>query len=329
MEKTYPIVLVFFMVFFSGCGDVESGRDRGKLSTPAETKITIDDEFIKNIGKMQIPLLERYLSGNSRWEIRKERGVYYAIRREKIDGVYKTTLNGFYSIDRKDGWYQTRVIVSFEEPYGFGNDRGNITRVDVAKGKNVDVIIQGPHSGSPGYSSYIIFKGNNINIEIYDQSPHLGRTFTKEAFNDVSKELRTALEHPEEIKKSGKVPIPELYAEDINNSLSFEIKDGMQPGIYLLEAWINPRKPGELYVKVFETKTGKRLSEERITPSSTRVASWSEDGKTFFPYNAEIIVYEGDWSHQYEARFELWHKSKSGKETKIVEKIRMINGWER
>ncbi|MGH1397344.1 MAG: hypothetical protein ACRAVC_25405 [Trichormus sp.] len=124
--------------------------------------------------------------------------------------------------------------------------------------------------------------------------------------------------------------------ENLSNKKQFQgdtpiliVNDGIQRGIYLLEAWINPTTEGEVYAKVFDTKTGTRLSPDRISFRSKRVIGWSENGKKFFPYNAEITVYEGDWSHEYQARFELWHKSVTGDERKLVERTRKIYGWER
>jgi hypothetical protein len=76
-------------------------------------------------------------------------------------------------------------------------------------------------------------------------------------------------------------------------------------------------------------KTGEQLSEERMTPRSTRYLGWSEGGKTLFPYGSEVTVYEGDWRSAYEAMFELWHRLNDGAEKKFAEKTRMINGWQR
>jgi RecB family exonuclease len=42
-----------------------------------------------------------------------------------------------------------------------------------------------------------------------------------------------------------------------------------------------------------------------------------------------LTVYEGDWDHQYKARFEIWFKDNNGQENKLAEQIRLINGWER
>jgi len=65
-----------------------------------------------------------------------------------------------------------------------------------------------------------------------------------------------------------------------------------------------------------------------MTGRSIRYIGWSEDGKSFFRYGSEITIYEGDWSHAYKARFELWHHAVDGTETKLTETKRMVNGWQ-
>ena len=274
------------------------------------------------------PFLFRYLAGNPRWEIREERGLRYAVRLERVNGEFETTLNGFYSTHEDGAVHQTRVLISFGREHGFGRERGNITRTQPGE-KDTPVIIEGEHAGTPGNSSYTIIAGDAINLEIYDQAPELARTFTQQVYKDVSAELKDVIAHREMIEKSGVLPLPGRYPEPLPMKSGFEIKDGMQPGIYLVNAAVGPSEPGFAFVKVFNVKTGKRLSEERMTPRSTRYLGWSTDGKTLFPYGSEVTVYEGDWSSTYEARFELWHRTSNGTEKKVAEKTRLINGWER
>lgn len=99
----------------------------GKLSTPLEAQIKLDISLIINqFDSSSAEILKRYLSGNSRWETRRENKyklvngkykpfeVIYAIRKEERNGDHETTLNGYYSDFSEDSnVYQTRVIVSF------------------------------------------------------------------------------------------------------------------------------------------------------------------------------------------------------------------------
>jgi hypothetical protein len=269
----------------------------------------------------------RYLASNPRWEIREEGGLRYAVRLEKVDGKYETTLNGFYNTDVGGSDRQTRVIVSFDRPYGFGHEHGNVTRAKAGTG-DVAVIVEGPHAGTPGHSSYLIVEGSGLFLEIYDQAPDQERRFTKAATLEVCRELREVLEHRDEITATGRLlsDSPDAAADLARGH--FEVNDGMQPGIYLLDAAVNATCPGYVYAKVFETTTGKPLSAGRITPRSKRFVGWSESGDRHFPYKAELTVYEGDWSTSYPARFELWHHADDGTERKLVETSRMIFGWQ-
>jgi len=302
----------------------------GHLIHPGEAYVNLSDTTLTNFSPpANQSILLRYFAGNGRWEVRQEHGVIYAIRLEKINEKYQTSLNGYYSQHNEYGLVsQTRVLVSFEKPYGFGNLDERITHPD-AGNNNVELIISDSFPGTPGYASYLIVDGDGIFVEIYDQTLQFERSFTQKAYNEVSHELSAVLEHLQEIKDTGIMPVTEYYPGAFSQSAYLNIMDGIQPGIYVLDAAVNPTAPGILFVKVFDTSSGEQLSADRITPKSTRLAAWSENGITYFPYQSEITIYEGDWSSEYEARFELWHKDKTGHETKLIEAARLVNGWQR
>jgi hypothetical protein len=94
-----------------------------------------------------------------------------------------------------------------------------------------------------------------------------------------------------------------------------------------LRAFVNPRTAGYVETRVFRTATGKQLPAEQ--ERSRRYVGWTQDGSRYFPYNAQVTVYEGGWGSRYEARFELWHTYPDGTHTRLGEKTRMISGWER
>ena len=302
----------------------------GKLVYPDEAHVDLSDVTITNFNTPENQsILQRYFAGNGRWEVRQERGLPYAVRLEKVDGEYQTSLNGYYSEHKEDGSvYQTRVLVSFKEPYGYGNLNDRITRSN-AGDVDVELVVADSFPGKPGYTSYLIVDGGGIYIEIYDQAPQIERVFTQKAYNEVSNELSAVLENLDEIVAIGIMPLDEFYLGEFPTTPYFNVNDGMQRGIYLLDAAVNPTAPGILYVKVFNTKSGERLSADRVTPASTRLAAWSEGGVTYFPYQSEITIYEGDWSTEFEARFELWHKDEFGHETKLLETTRLVYGWQR
>ena len=148
------ISLLIIPAFLSGCfnaspiNDDRESNSRGNLSSGVE--INISQEVISQFDREKTEILKRYLAGSPLWEIRKERGNFYAVRRELVNGRYETTLNGFYSESRDDGFYQTRVILSFGSIYGFGRDYGNVTKVLLEDDDTVKPVIEEPYSGTPG-----------------------------------------------------------------------------------------------------------------------------------------------------------------------------------
>lgn len=342
--KINILIKLTIFVFITSCNGQRQDKDKsstkyraygGELSHPVESEIQIDNSLtLDQFNDTNLKTLKRYISGNSRWEIRKEKKfnksyeVTYAIRKEERNGVYETTLNGYYSdFYGNSDIYQTRVIISFGNYFGHGRDTTHITYAGI-KDKNIKTIIESEHSGTPGNSSYLILQGNSINIEIYEQSKKLERNFTIQAIQELNTELSMVLNNLDEIERNGVSPIKKFYPSQLDSNY-FEIEDGMQPGIYVVKAGLSTKTKGIVYVKVFDSNTNKRLSADRMTPRTTREIGWSKDGKSIFPYESELTVYEGDWSHKYKARFEIWFRSDKGDEIKLTEKERIINGWER
>jgi len=305
--------------------DPKSNKYGGKLSSPPEAHVDVSDETLSQFSGDLKSTLFRYLAGNPRWEIREERGKTYAVRLESGNG-YQTTLNGFLSSNGK----QTRVLISFGKEYGFGRQRDNVTESKTGI-KKLPVIIESPHAGTPGNSSYTIISGGDLFLEVYDQAPELKRSFTQTTFTEISAELKDVIKYQKEIDSQGIMPEAGKfhYPVPLPTKASFKVLDGGQPGIFNIKANITPTQAGKCYVKVFNVKTGDRLSEGRLTPRSTRHTGWSVDGKNYFPYSSQVTVYEGNWTTKYEARFELWHIGTDGTERKLAETQLMINGWQR
>jgi hypothetical protein len=350
--RVEKIIIILFCAVIASCNgnsQVEPSKTKtevkvrygGELNKPKQSEFSLDSTLIfVKFNNENVDLLKRYLAGNSRWEIRKEkkyrRGdeypipyeVTYAIRKEERDGKFETTLNGYYSnFGESTSVYQTRVIISFDDTYGNGNDTSHITYA-TQNDNNVKTIIESEHAGAPGNSSYFILNGPSINIEIYEQSKIIERDFTVKTLQDLNEELSEVLKNLDHIEKTGVLPDNRFYPSQIDSKY-FEIEDGMQPGIYLVKAGLSLKEKGSVYIKVFNTNTNERLSADRMTPRTTREIGWSIDGKTIFPYESELTVYEGDWSHEYNVRFEIWFKPENGEEIKLDQKERIINGWQR
>lgn len=103
-----------------------------------------------------------------------------------------------------------------------------------------------------------------------------------------------------------------------------------QPGIYNIEAWFLFTRPDRLSLKVFNTKTNRPVMMKYTKPQLPKTPDgWSQRGTTLFPYRSQIMIQEGDWEHQYATRWELWQQQPDGKEQKLMETTRLVNGWER
>jgi hypothetical protein len=109
---------------------------------------------------------------------------------------------------------------------------------------------------------------------------------------------------------------------------TFELRKGVQPGIYYAEIWDNPGEPGHFYLRAFEVTRGSSLSRDRLMEKSVR-AGWSDDGAEQFFSSMEFTLYEGDHGDRYAARIEVWFVPDSGQPVrKINEGTWMVEGWQ-
>jgi hypothetical protein len=328
MRNTFLLIVIATILLTAlSCEPSSSSSRRGRLWRPAEARVDIPGDAIGRFGKSGCDALFRYLASSERWELRQERERVYAVRLERVDGTYETTLNGFYSHYDDDGRRSTRVLLALGEPYGL-RVHYRITRV-IPGDDSIDLTVEGPHRGSPGYTSYLTVDGGEIFLEIYERAPELRRRFTQQALTEVSDELGEVLRHIDAVAETGLLPAESPYAAPPALAAELEIRDGMQLGIYLVDAALNPRSRGYAFMKVFDAGTNHLLSGEEVKERSLRFVGWSEDGEVYFPYDSELKVYEGDWDTQYLARFELWHHSETGEDVKHWEMTRMISGWQR
>jgi hypothetical protein len=123
-----------------------------------------------------------------------------------------------------------------------------------------------------------------------------------------------------------------LLAIDEPKKSTFSVTDIIptQPGIYHVEAWFLFSQSGQLSIKVFNTKTNQPVMMKYTKPRLPKIPDgWSERGTTLFPYRSDIMIQEGGWDRQYATRWELWQQQPDGKEKKLMETTRLVNGWER
>ena len=86
---------------------------------------------------------------------------------------------------------------------------------------------------------------------------------------------------------------------------------------------------GKVFLRCFEVTENIHLSAGRIRmDSSAEVKDHTEFG--IVVDKQKFIISEGDWGDYYAARIEVWFKNaNTGEETKLLEKIYRVEGWER
>lgn len=336
--KIGNLILLVFLAFITSCNELTHSF---KLSRPSKSVIKLDSTLIINqFDKNCLDVLKRYFLGNPRWDVRaKHKKInngyisyeqIYAIRKEERKGYYETTMNGYYSyFFENSDIFQTRVIVSFENIYGYGNDTNRITYASYPENKDIKTIIQSEDSlpvlGNTS-TSYLILQENSINIEIFEQSKNLERKFTIQTIQELNAELSMVLDNLDEIEKTGISPIKKFYPIQLDSNY-FKIHDGVQSGVYGIRAGLSTNKKGVVYIKIFNSDTNEPLFADRIKLETTNEIGWSEDGKLILPYESVLVIREGDPSHKYKARFEIWFRPNKGDEIKLTEKERIISGW--
>jgi hypothetical protein len=258
--------------------------------------------------------LLQYLTGSAAWHVAEERGQRYAYRRFlSADGRWESSIKGFYS---RDGC-QLRVVIGLNGPvFAEAFKRtGELTKATSAAGPIAVKTLRDPDNGL--VSSYLVVSSSGPSVEIFEESEREDRSATRAALSWLAGELTAAAE--------GKRPSARI---DVSDTL--EVVHGMQPGIYLVNARVNPGEPGSAYLKLYEHTRNTPLSVERIEPRSRQTMGFSSDPHEGFLYNVEITIYEGDWGVHYPARFELWFKPDSGKPArKLLQDIFRVEGWQR
>ncbi len=273
-------------------------------------------------------VLLRYLSTNPSWRVFTERGYKYATRRWNYNGNWIYTLNGYYTnfefylFGKGDTipQFQNRFTIGLSNKKWIRNLRSS-TEIRIADTKDVNI-----SSGNNLNGSMVILEGDNILVEIFDQSSRRDRIMTQAAIDYSEAEFNKILVNPtfENIKQI--LPDSSIRCGKLN----FELHNSIQPGIYEYEIWVNPQESGMVYLKAYEITKNIPLSAESLKQSTNEWVGWSDNSQELFYSNSNFTIYEGDWGKPYAARFELWFVPDSGKPERILlEKNFKIEGWQR
>jgi len=274
-------------------------------------------------------ILLRQLQASPEWKVFHEKEEIVCYHRQKSGDHWQVSLNGYESARDSTGHAQTRLLFRFAKTGGgaFTNkfNRNQTIVVNPLAG-NVNLNMK---ASDQGVQSYLAVGQPGLWFEFFEQTDQEPRIRTRDTLDWLAEFLKNIRGAEAEIMQTGFASAL-MPRNAIRKGIPvLDIRDGFQGGIYDVHGWVNPGRDGRTYLKVFNVASGQRLSEERIASTSNERIGWSEDPNQLFFYNAHITVYEGDWDHQYQARFELWHRSDSGAETKLIELARTICGWQR
>ena len=108
-----------------------------------------------------------------------------------------------------------------------------------------------------------------------------------------------------------------------------QVWNDFQGGLYQYSFYYPELPDGDVFLRCFEVTENIELSTSRLRKASTvKVIDHTEFGMIADKQN--FTIYEGDWGDYYAARIEVWYKNaRTGKETKLLEKIYRVEGWMR
>ncbi len=264
------------------------------------------------------PLLMRYLSASPAWRVYEQRGGLFATRRWKLNGDWQWKMHGYYTSDDSTNYFQSRTAIAFNQPWV--GQSPNATRVPEGTNK-IEVLLTRVNTPD---ASHTIIDCDGLFLELFEESNVRERRLTKTALAFLEKEFGAVLERgawSSELLEPGALH---------HGTSSCDVKNGMQPGIYQTFAWLNPGEAGTVYLRAYEITRNTRLSESNLFADSNEQIGWSETPTDLFLYNAEFMIFEGDWGKAYAARFEIWFRPASGgPERKLTEGNFRIEGWQR
>lgn len=319
-----------------------TGPDYPK-TTPPEARVTIAMPTLAALTAADVELLERHLRSSAAWRIHEERGGRYAMQRKLVDGEWIDGSNGFHSDFDAKVVVQTRVLFGLGKEHGFGRERGQITRAKPGTAP-VQLVLE-KYMDQPGLTSYLIVQGGaGVTVEIHEQAHGNDRTFTKKMIADVEAELAAVLAAKTELTNKGYIAsIAPEGSVRVGSKPTLAIEDGFQPGLYGAVAWINPGERSVCHVRAFYTgkpspgdkvppqlaaSGAKEISTGRVRKATRVLVGYGPDPEVTFRYSAGFMITEGDWSHRYPARFELWCEGPSGSK-KLLSAEHHVAGWQR
>lgn len=131
-----------------------------------------------------------------------------------------------------------------------------------------------------------------------------------------------------EIPLNENAPV-EVIVDGFSEKEYLQVWNDFQGGLYQYSFYYPELPDGDVFLRCFEVTENIELSTSRLQKASTvKVIDHTEFGMIADKQN--FTIYEGDWGDYYAARIEVWYKNaRTGKETKLLEKIYRVEGWMR
>ena len=131
-----------------------------------------------------------------------------------------------------------------------------------------------------------------------------------------------------EIPLNENAPV-EVIVDGFSEKEYLQVWNDFQGGLYQYSFYYPELPDGDVFLRCFEVTENIELSTSRLRKASTvKVIDHTEFGMIADKQN--FTIYEGDWGDYYAARIEVWYKNaRTGKETKLLEKIYRVEGWMR
>jgi hypothetical protein len=297
--------------------------------TSKRTTLHIEQLDLAYFSGTNAEILQRHLAASPEWKVFDERGEVVGYSRTLSGDRWTVSLNGYKTTGHSRSRVQTRKCFRFTQEGGgpFSNEYN----------RDMTVVV-GPQSGktnlrlrksNQGVESYLAVGQPDLWFEFFEQTKKEDREYTRETLDWLAAYLREVKRSQAQIPNIGFVPKLMPDGGVRNGKPTLDVLDGFQGGIYDVFAWVNPGMRGQAFLRVYNVQSDQLLSADRVFGKSNEYIGWSEDADQLFFYNAHVTIYEGDWDHHYAARFELWHRSSTGEEVKLVETTRTICGWQR
>ncbi len=265
-------------------------------------------------------LLLRHLATSAKWFVGRDivngQEKVVARRRYIEGGMWLNQLNGFIDDNEK----QIRIVLGLDGQ-AYANVFQNATFARTDQG-NIRLNVVSASSGSSLHDSYLVVSSLGAVLELFEESNRSDCPFTSVALSQLNQEFSAVLSSElatrtgfdpglmpkESIRRGG----PDMHLVNFNE----------ENGTYQVLAYVNPGESGYVYLKVFDGRGNRSLSDDDYSKRNTlEYTGWSSDAQEQFFYNTEFDFGQPLIANTFAVRIELWFVPATGApERKVLEK---------